>query len=101
MFAFIFPFTGLSSTTVLIGLVAYSLVILVRNFLAGLQARARPTSGEAGAGDGLRAGCGCSWQVELPAGAADVHGRPADRHRLHGRADHRRACSSGTAAWAS
>ncbi len=38
MFAFIFPFTGLSSTTVLIGLVAYSLVILVRNFLAGLLA---------------------------------------------------------------
>ena len=37
MFAFIFPFTGLSATTVLIGLVAYSLVILVRNFLAGLQ----------------------------------------------------------------
>jgi osmoprotectant transport system permease protein len=37
MFAFIFPFTGLSATTVLIGLVAYSLVILVRNFLAGLH----------------------------------------------------------------
>jgi osmoprotectant transport system permease protein len=37
MFAFIFPFTGLSATTVLIGLVAYSLVILVRNFVAGLQ----------------------------------------------------------------
>ena len=37
MFAFIFPFTGLSATTVLVGLVAYSLVILVRNFLAGLQ----------------------------------------------------------------
>jgi osmoprotectant transport system permease protein len=37
MFALIFPFTGLSSTTVLIGLVLYSLVILVRNFLAGLQ----------------------------------------------------------------
>ena len=37
MFAFIFPFTGLSSTTVLIGLVAYSLVILIRNFLAGLH----------------------------------------------------------------
>jgi osmoprotectant transport system permease protein len=37
MFAFIFPFTGLSATTVLIGLVAYSLVILVRNFLTGLQ----------------------------------------------------------------
>ncbi|MCW2699719.1 MAG: ABC-type proline/glycine betaine transport system, permease component [Blastococcus sp.] len=36
MFAFIFPFTGLSAATVLIGLVAYSLVILVRNFLTGL-----------------------------------------------------------------
>lgn len=38
MFAFIAPFTGLSPTTVIIGLVLYSLVILVRNFLAGLQA---------------------------------------------------------------
>jgi osmoprotectant transport system permease protein len=38
MFAFLFPLTGLSSTTVLIGLVAYSLVILLRNFLAGLTA---------------------------------------------------------------
>lgn len=38
MFAFLTPFTGLSAATVLIGLVLYSLVILVRNFLAGLQA---------------------------------------------------------------
>ncbi|RBY96116.1 ABC transporter permease [Blastococcus sp. TF02-8] len=38
MFAFLFPVTGLTSTTVLVGLVLYSLVILVRNFLAGLQA---------------------------------------------------------------
>src|SRR4051794_15214901 len=38
MFAFIAPFTGLSETTVAIGLVLYSLVVLVRNFLAGLQA---------------------------------------------------------------
>ena len=37
MFAFIFPFTGLSAKTVLIGLALYSLVILVRNFLTGLQ----------------------------------------------------------------
>lgn len=37
MFAFIAPFTGLTATTVIIGLVLYSLVILVRNFLAGLQ----------------------------------------------------------------
>jgi osmoprotectant transport system permease protein len=38
MFALLFPFTGLSSTTVLIGLVAYSLVILLRSFIAGLAA---------------------------------------------------------------
>jgi osmoprotectant transport system permease protein len=38
MFSFLAPLTGpLSATTVLIGLVLYSLVILVRNFLAGLQ----------------------------------------------------------------
>lgn len=37
MFAFIAPFTKLSVRTVIIGLVLYSLVILVRNFLAGLQ----------------------------------------------------------------
>jgi osmoprotectant transport system permease protein len=37
MFALVLPFTGLSATTVLVGLTAYSLVILVRNFLAGLQ----------------------------------------------------------------
>ena len=37
MFAFVAPVTGLSATTVLVGLVLYSLVILVRNFLAGLQ----------------------------------------------------------------
>ena len=38
LFAVLTPFTGLSTTTVLIGLIAYSLVILVRNFLAGLMA---------------------------------------------------------------
>ena len=38
MFSFLAPFTGpLSATTVLIGLTLYTLVILVRNFLAGLQ----------------------------------------------------------------
>jgi osmoprotectant transport system permease protein len=38
LFAVLAPVTGLSTTTVLIGLVLYSLVILVRNFLAGLVA---------------------------------------------------------------
>ncbi|MGY1806131.1 ABC transporter permease [Blastococcus sp. SYSU D00669] len=38
LFAVLAPITGLSFSTVLIGLVLYSLVILVRNFLAGLLA---------------------------------------------------------------
>ena len=38
MFSLLLPFTGLSPTTVLVGLVLYSLTILVRNVLAGLQA---------------------------------------------------------------
>lgn len=64
MFAFVAPVTGLTATTVLVGLVLYSLVILVRNFLAGLQ----------GVPDDVREaargmGYGPSrlfWQVELP-----------------------------------
>jgi osmoprotectant transport system permease protein len=64
MFAFVFPFTGLSSKTVLIGLVAYSLVILVRNFLAGLQgvpADVREAARGMGYGP-LR----LFWQIDLP-----------------------------------
>ncbi len=38
MFSLLLPFTGLSPATVVVGLVLYSLTILVRNVLAGLQA---------------------------------------------------------------
>ena len=38
MFSLLLPFTGLTATTVVIGLVLYSLTILVRNVLAGLLA---------------------------------------------------------------
>jgi osmoprotectant transport system permease protein len=38
LFSFFIPFTGISATTVVIGLVLYSLTILVRNSLAGLEA---------------------------------------------------------------
>ena len=38
LFAFLIPFTGISATTVVIGLVLYSLTVLVRNVLAGLDA---------------------------------------------------------------
>jgi osmoprotectant transport system permease protein len=64
MFAFIFPFTGLQATTVLIGLVAYSLVVLVRNFLTGLQgvpADVREAARGMGYGP-LR----LLWQIDLP-----------------------------------
>ena len=64
MFAFVFPFTGLSATTVLIGLVAYSLVILVRNFLAGLQGVPEDVR-EAARGMGYGP-VRLFWQIELP-----------------------------------
>ncbi len=64
MFAFIFPFTGLSSNTVLVGLVAYSLVILVRNFLTGLQGVPADVR-EAGRGMGYGS-LRLFWQIDLP-----------------------------------
>jgi osmoprotectant transport system permease protein len=38
LFSLLLPFTGLSATTVIIGLALYSLTILVRNVVAGLRA---------------------------------------------------------------
>ncbi len=64
LFALLVPFTGLSSVTVLVGLVAYSLVILVRNFLAGLQGVPEDVR-EAARGLGL-SGAQTLWRVELP-----------------------------------
>jgi osmoprotectant transport system permease protein len=64
MFALLVPFTGLSSNTVLIGLVAYSLVVLVRNFLAGLQGVPDEVR-EAARGMGLSA-AQTFRQVDLP-----------------------------------
>jgi osmoprotectant transport system permease protein len=64
MFAFIFPLTGLSSSTVLVGLVAYSLVILVRNFLAGLQGVPDDLR-EAGRAMGYGRP-GLFWHIDLP-----------------------------------
>jgi osmoprotectant transport system permease protein len=64
LFALLVPFTGLSSNTVLIGLVAYSLVILVRNFLAGLQGVPADVR-EAARGMGLSS-AQTFWRVDLP-----------------------------------
>lgn len=64
MFAFVAPVTGLTETTVLIGLVLYSLVILVRNFLAGLQGVPDDVR-EAARGMGYGP-VRLFWQVEVP-----------------------------------
>lgn len=64
MFAFLAPYTGLQIDTVIIGLVLYSLVILVRNFLAGLQA-VSPEAKEAALGMGYGP-ARMLFQVELP-----------------------------------
>ena len=64
MFAFVFPLTGLSARTVLIGLTAYSLVILVRNFLTGLQGVPADVR-EAARGMGLGP-AQLFWRVDLP-----------------------------------
>lgn len=64
MFAFVAPVTGLTATTVLIGLVLYSLVILVRNFLVGLQSVPADVQ-EAARGMGYGPGR-LLWRVELP-----------------------------------
>ena len=64
MFAFVSPFTGLSRRRSPSGLVLYSLVILVRNFLAGLQA-VPADAREAARGMGYGS-ARLLWQVELP-----------------------------------
>jgi osmoprotectant transport system permease protein len=64
LFSLLLPFTGLSPTTVIIGLALYSLTILVRNVLAGLRGvpdEVREAARGVGYSD-LR----MLWQVELP-----------------------------------
>lgn len=64
MFAFLEPFVGLNARTVLIGLVLYALVVLVRNFLVGLQGVPEDVR-EAARGMGYGSGR-MLWRVELP-----------------------------------
>jgi osmoprotectant transport system permease protein len=64
LFSLLLPFTGLSRSTVVIGLVLYSLTILVRNALAGLD-------GVPGEVEDAARGMGYSplrmlWRVQLP-----------------------------------
>lgn len=64
LFALLIPFTGLSTLTAEIGLVSYTLLILIRNIVAGIQSVPADVRESA-------AGMGCTrwqvlWQVELP-----------------------------------
>lgn len=64
LFPLLLPFTGLSITTVIIGLVLYSLTILLRNITAGLDAVPAEVK-DAATGMGL-APARLLWRVELP-----------------------------------
>jgi osmoprotectant transport system permease protein len=64
LFAFLVPYTGLSVTTAEVGLVSYTLLILIRNIVAGLQGVA-PDAKEAARGMGYTDGQ-LLWRVELP-----------------------------------
>ena len=64
LFAFLVPFTGLSLITAEIGLVSYTLLILIRNIIAGLDG-VPPEVREAADGMGFGP-WGRLWAVELP-----------------------------------
>jgi osmoprotectant transport system permease protein len=64
LFAALVPFFGLSTTTGEIGLVSYTLLILIRNIVAGLQAVPADAK-EAAVGMGYT-GRQLLWRVELP-----------------------------------
>jgi osmoprotectant transport system permease protein len=64
LFAFLAPFTGITPTTVLIGLILYALLTVVRNTLTGLrQVPAEVLDAARGMGYGRGA---LLWRIELP-----------------------------------
>ena len=83
LFSLLLPFTGLSATTVIIGLALYSLTILVRNVLAGLRAVPAEVV-ESARGRGLLRHP-AAHPGRAAAGAAGHHGRAPGGHRLDGR----------------
>jgi osmoprotectant transport system permease protein len=64
LFAFLTPFTGLSTTTAEVGLVSYTLLILIRNIVTGLQG-VSPDAKDAAIGMGYTKRQ-LLWRVELP-----------------------------------
>jgi osmoprotectant transport system permease protein len=64
LFAFLVPFTGLTTLTAEIGLVSYTLLILIRNIVAGLDGVPEDVK-EAAVGMGYT-GRELLWRVEVP-----------------------------------
>jgi osmoprotectant transport system permease protein len=64
LFAFLLPYTGLTVTTAEIGLIGYTLLILIRNIVAGLSG-VPPDAKEAARGMGY-SDRQLLWRVELP-----------------------------------
>lgn len=64
LFAFLVPFTGLSTLTAEIGLVSYTLLILIRNIVAGIDG-VSPAALEAALGMGYSSRR-AFWQVQVP-----------------------------------
>ena len=64
LFAFLVPYTGLSTTTAEVGLVSYTLLILIRNIVAGLDGVPADVK-EAARGMGY-SNRQLLWRVELP-----------------------------------
>lgn len=64
LFAFLVPFTGLSTTTAEVGLVSYTLLIIIRNTVAGLRAVPEDVK-EAARGMGYTDRQSL-WRIELP-----------------------------------
>lgn len=64
LFAFLVPYTGLSTLTAEIGLVSYTLLILIRNIVSGLDGVPDDVQ-EAAVGMGLSRGQ-VLWRVQLP-----------------------------------
>ena len=64
LFAFLLPYTGISYWTAEIGLVSYTLLILIRNIVAGLNSVPEDVK-EAAAGMGFTS-MQLLWRVELP-----------------------------------
>ena len=70
LFALLIPFTGLSILTAEIGLVSYTLLILVRNIVGGLRS-VEPDVREAAIGMGY-SNAQLLWRIELPLATAVI-----------------------------